>query len=100
MTVVTRQARARALKNAKITDLPNEILVLFIFPLLKVSELLAFSSTNKRFAALGRDKVYWARKLDEDRDALYFRHRDRLPKDIPPKSIYTGLGRLRLYCWK
>ncbi|PCH36203.1 RCC1/BLIP-II [Wolfiporia cocos MD-104 SS10] len=49
-----------------LTDLPVELFLDHLFPLLLVGDLLRFSATNQYFYNLASDEAYWHRRIQED----------------------------------
>lgn len=50
----------------KLEELPLEILLDELFPLLPLKDLLNLFSTNKFFTQIGCDDAFWHRKIHED----------------------------------
>lgn len=49
-----------------LADLPIELFIDHIFPILPVSDLLSLACTNRFFSQLASDEPFWHRKIQED----------------------------------
>ncbi|EIW58164.1 RCC1/BLIP-II [Trametes versicolor FP-101664 SS1] len=76
-------------------DLPVELFLDGIFPLLPVADLLHLGSTNRFFSNLVNDEAYWHRRIQED---FNFSGSDTARK-TGWKFLYKRLSHPQVYVW-
>ncbi|KAF9453914.1 RCC1/BLIP-II [Macrolepiota fuliginosa MF-IS2] len=83
--------------SAKLTlsDLPLEVLLDNLFPILPTADLLRLATTSKGFSSLGSDESLWRRKL---RDDFNFDGAGTARR-AGWKFIYRGLSKPRVFVW-
>lgn len=76
-------------------ELPVELFLDGIFPLLPVTDLLHLGSTNRFFSNLANDEAYWHRRIQED---FNFSGSDTARK-TGWKFLYKRLSHPQVYVW-
>ena len=79
----------------KLEELPLELLLDELLPLLPLRDLLNLFSTDKFFAQIGRDDAFWHRKIHEDYN---FNHVATARKH-GWKFIYSRLKKSKTFVW-
>ncbi|KAG8820747.1 hypothetical protein FRC18_011612 [Serendipita sp. 400] len=75
--------------------LPQELLIDNLFPFLPLKNALNLFRTNKFFAQLGRDEVFWKRRLLEDFN--YTSASNARTKGF--KFLYSRLQSPKVFVW-
>jgi SCF-associated factor 1 len=75
-------------------SLPQELYIDAIFPYLPLRDALSLFQVNRFFATLGRDEVFWKRRLKDDFNFNISNARDR-----GFKFIYSRLNNPRVFVW-
>jgi SCF-associated factor 1 len=78
-----------------ITDIPIEVVLDNLLPLLPIADLQHFAATNKFFYALCSDETFWKRKLHED----YNFPESDTARTTGWKFIYKRLANPKIYVW-
>lgn len=78
-----------------LSDVPVEIFIDNIFPLLPVRDLLRFGATNRAFYLLTSDETFWKRKLEAE---FNFPGSDTA-RITGWKFIYRRLSNPKVYVW-
>ncbi|KZS90777.1 RCC1/BLIP-II protein [Sistotremastrum niveocremeum HHB9708] len=76
-------------------DLPVDLLLDNLIPLLRLPDLLSLTSTCKFFYVIGEDDIFWKRKLKED----YNFDGKGTARNSGWKFIYRGLRNPQIYVW-
>lgn len=79
-----------------ITDLPVELLLDHVFPVLDLFSLLALAQTCKFFTTLCSDDTFWRLKLQRDYN---FTANADTARENGWKVIYKGIRRPSVYTW-
>ncbi|KAG8934250.1 hypothetical protein FRC02_010311 [Tulasnella sp. 418] len=80
----------------KLADLPVEIFLDHLLPLLDLPSLLALTRTSKFFSEICSDQVLWQRKLKGDYNFSANSHHGRTSGF---KLIYRGIRKPRVFVW-
>ena len=78
-----------------ITDIPIEVFIDNILPLLPLADLLRLSSTNKFFYLLAADETFWKRKLEVD----FNFPSSETARNTGWRFIYRRLANPKVYVW-
>ena len=84
-----------AIRSTRITDLPVRLLTNKILPFCEVRDILSLGCTNKFFALIMNDDVFWRRKLAID----YNLTGSETNRTSGWKFIYLRLRKPRLFAW-
>jgi SCF-associated factor 1 len=80
---------------ASIVDIPVDIILDNLFPSIQIPDLLCLGSTNRFFATLLADNLFWKRKLKDDFNFTGA----GTARTTNWKFIYRGLTNPRLFVW-
>lgn len=76
-------------------DLPVEVLLDHLLPLLPIRDLLLLGSTNRFFALICADDTFWKRRCERD---FNFSGNETAQRN-GWKALYQGLSRPRVFVW-
>jgi SCF-associated factor 1 len=76
-------------------DLPVELLLDDVFPLIALPDFGNLAATNSRFAALTSDDTFWKHKCERDFNFTSF----ETARTSGWKLLYKGLFRPRIFVW-
>lgn len=80
---------------ATFQDLPQELLIDEILPLLSIRDIVSAFQVNKFLAKLGEDEVFWRRRLRQDFNYTAASN----ARDSGFKFLYSRIHRPLLYVW-
>lgn len=80
---------------AALKDIPLEVVLDNLFPLLPTTDLQHLGATNKSFYTLAKDDLLWKRKIKED---FNFPESDTA-RTTGWKFIYQRLSNPKVYVW-
>ena len=78
-----------------LTDLPVEVLIDNILPVVDLADLGSLAATNKSMAAICADDTFWKRKCLDD----FNFHSGETARTSGWKVLYRGLFRPRIFVW-
>ncbi|KZP09892.1 RCC1/BLIP-II protein [Athelia psychrophila] len=78
-----------------IFDIPVDILLDNLLPIIDIPDLLSLSSTNRFFAILGADETFWRRRLQDD----FNFSGAGTARTSAWKTIYKGMRKPNIYTW-
>ena len=78
-----------------LADLPVELLIDNLLPLLPLKDVLALATTSTEYGAICSDDTFWKRKLQKD----YNFADARSARTKGYKFLYRGVHRAKLYVW-
>ena len=78
-----------------ITDIPIEIFIDNIFPLLPLANLLRLGTTNRFFYLLTADETFWKRKIEQD----YNFPSSETARNTGWRFLYKRLANPKVYVW-
>lgn len=76
-------------------DLPLELFLSNIFPILPIPDLLSLSSTNRDFRKLCSDETFWKQRTKAD----YNFDGSEIARITAWKSLYKRLSNPKVYVW-
>lgn len=78
-----------------LSDIPVDVLLDNLLPLVHVADLLHLSATSRFFAILGADETFWKRRLHND----FNFSGAGTARTTAWKTIYKGMSSPRIYTW-
>lgn len=78
-----------------IVDVPIEVFIDHIFPLLPIGDLLHLGATSKFFYLLSSDETFWKRKLEDD---FNFPSKETA-RTTGWKFLYRRLANPKVFVW-
>jgi len=78
-----------------LTDLPVEVLVDNVLPLVELSDIGSLAATSRALAAVSADDTFWKRKCDDDFNFTS----SETARTSGWKVLYKGLFRPRIFVW-